>query len=165
MISIIVAIAKKGVIGINGNIPWHLPEDLGNFARITKRHTVIMGRVTYESIISRLGRPLRDRNNVVITSQHGFLAPGCTVIKSVADAIDLFTSVKEEVFVIGGSKIYSQFLPIADKLYITEIDKHFHGDTFFPEYNKEEWKVLTKEHHPPYGKRAYAFDYFELTRR
>jgi dihydrofolate reductase len=165
MISIIVAVAKNGVIGKNGEIPWYLPDDFKHFAKITKGHTVVMGRKTYESIIQRLGKPLPERKNVVITSQHDFKAHGCTVLQSVDKAIKLFSSNKEEVFVIGGSAIYNAFLPVADKLYITEVDVNCDGDTLFPVYNKSDWTLSSKEHHTKDEKHKHEFDYLELLKK
>jgi dihydrofolate reductase len=165
MISIIVAIAKNRVIGKNGNIPWHLPDDLRHFAKITKGHTVVMGRKTYESIIKRLGNALPERKSVVITSQHNFAAPGCTVLQSVDEAIRRFSSSKDEVFVIGGSKIYEQFLPVTNKLYITEIDMDCDGDTVFPSYDENNWRIFSGEHHSMDEKHACAFDYIKYIKK
>ncbi len=165
MISIIVAVAKNRVIGDKGDIPWYLPDDLKHFAKITKGHTVIMGRKTYESIIKRLKKPLPERKNVVITSQCNFKAPGCEVLQSVDDAIFEFSSRKEEVFVIGGSKVYEEFLPVADKLYLTEIDGDVHGDTVFPTYDEREWVTSAVQNHPMDDKHIYKFDYVELVRK
>jgi dihydrofolate reductase len=164
MFSIIVAIAKNGVIGDKGEIPWYLPDDFKHFAKITKGHNVIMGRKTYESIFKRLGKPLPERINVVITTQKDFSAPGCIVLPSVEDAINLFSQTVAETFVIGGSKIYDQFLPIVDKLYITEIDENFEGDTTF-NYDKNDWKLSSKEHHSKDEKHKHEFDYLELVRK
>ena len=165
MISIIVAIAKNGVIGNKGDIPWYIPDDLKHFAKITKGHAVVMGRKTYESIVKRLGKSLPDRNNIVITSQNDFIATDCTVLHSVDEAIKLFSSSKEEVFAIGGSQIYEQFLPVADKIYITEVDTNCDGDTLFPSYDKNNWKILSKEHHIKDEKNKYEFDYVELIKK
>ena len=164
MFSIIVAVAKNGVIGNKGEIPWYLPDDFKHFAKITKGHTVIMGRKTYESIIKRLGKPLPERKNVVITKQTDFLTPGCSIFESIEDALNFFLKSKEEIFVIGGSTIYNQFLPFTDKLYITEIDENFEGDTTF-NYDKNNWKLSSKEHHSKDEKHKHEFDYLEFVRK
>lgn len=164
MISIIVAVAKNGVIGKQGKIPWYLPDDFKHFAKITKGHIVIMGRKTYESIIKRLGKPLPERKNVVITSQRDFKAPGCMVLQSVDEAIGLFSLSNEEVFVIGGSSIYNEFLPIADKLYVTEVNVDCDGDTVFPVYDESDWKLISKEHHPRDERHKYGFDFLEFAK-
>jgi dihydrofolate reductase len=164
MFSIIVAVAKNGVIGNKGEIPWYLHDDFKHFAKITKGHTVIMGRKTYESIIKRLGKPLPERKNVVLTKQVNFSAPGCATLESIDEALHFFSKSKEEIFVIGGSTIYNQFLPFADKLYITEIDENFEGDTTF-NYDKNNWKLSSKEHHSKDEKHKYEFDYLELVKK
>ncbi len=165
MISIIVAKAKNSVIGKGGDIPWKLPDDLKHFAKITKSHTVIMGRKTYESIVKRLGHGLPDRKNVVITSQSDFSAPGCVVVQSVDEAIKMFSNATEEVFVIGGSEIYKQFLPIANKLYITEVSTECEGDAFFPAFEKEDWNLVSSEHHDKDDRNSCAFTFQEFVRR
>ena len=165
MISIIVATAKNGVIGKNGEIPWYLPDDLKHFAKITRGHPVIMGRKTYESIVKRLGHALPDRKNVVITSQGDFNAPGCVVIQSINEAIDMFADQNEEFFVIGGGEIYKQFLPFADKLYITEVEMECEGDASFPQYNKDDWKQISSEHHNKDEKHLFEFTFLEFVRK
>ena len=165
MISIIVAMAKNGVIGKNGEIPWYLPDDFKHFAKITKQHTVIMGRKTYLSILKRLGKNLPERQNVVITSQHDFNAPDCIIIHSIDEVVQMFSRIQEEVFVIGGAEIYAQFLPHAHKLYMTEISANCDGDTFFPSFEKESWKEISSEHHGKDEKHPYEFTYREFVRR
>ncbi len=164
MISIIVATAKNGVIGKNGEIPWYLPDDLKHFAKITRGHTVIMGRKTYESIIKRLGHPLPDRKNIVITSQADYKAPDCFVISSVAEVVKTLPT-EEEVFIIGGGKIYEEFLPITDKLYITEVLAEVEGDIIFPTYKIEDWKQISSEHHEKDEKNPFEFNFLELVRK
>jgi len=164
MISIIVAVAKNRVIGKNGDIPWHLPDDLRHFAKITKGHTVIMGRKTYESIVNRLGKALSERKSYVITMQGSYKAPGCIILTSIDDAIWTFSSTAEEVFVIGGKEIYEQFLPIADKLYITEININCDGDVRFPKYDHNRWRMVKKEHHPKDEFHEHEFDFIEWVR-
>jgi len=165
MLSIIVAHSKNRVIGNKGKIPWNLPDDLKHFANITKGHTVVMGRKTYESIIKRLGKTLPGRNSVVISSQSGFLAPGCEVVQSVDDVIWKYSQIKEEVFVIGGGEIYNQLLSAVDKLYITEVDVVCDGDAVFSGYFKNDWEQSAKKHHEADGKHQYSFDFIELIKK
>ncbi|MDZ4284285.1 MAG: dihydrofolate reductase [Patescibacteria group bacterium] len=130
-ISLIAAIAKNRTIGINNELPWHIPEDVKRFRRLTKGHVVVMGRKTFQSI----GRALPERTNIVITRDPDFATEGCIVVHSIEAALKRAKELeREEVFVIGGGEIYKAALPYADKLYLTIIDKDFAGDAFFPEY-------------------------------
>ena len=165
MISIIVALAKNGVIGKGGELPWKLSADLKHFASLTRGHTVIMGRKTYESIVGRLGHALPDRQNIVITSQKYYSAPGCMIISSVAEAIKNFSVSQGEIFVIGGGEIYRQFMPAIVKLYVTEVDTECNGDTFFPSYLKEDWELISSERHEKDEKNSYGFTFLEMLRK
>lgn len=126
MISIIVAVARNGVIGGGNTLLWHISEDLKRFKALTTGHPVVMGRKTFES----LGRPLPNRTNVVVTRQH-IEIPGCTVAGSLEEALALFPA-QEEVFVTGGGQIYAQALPLADRIYLTTVMRDYEGDTRFP---------------------------------
>ena len=128
--------SSNRVIGVNNTLPWHLSEDLKHFKSLTTGHTIIMGRKTYESI----GRPLPNRRNIVISRNSNTSYEGVEVVHSLEDAFSISTNDKE-VFVIGGSNIYEQALSFVDQLYITEIKKSFLGDAFFPEINKQIWKI------------------------
>ena len=165
MISIIVAIAKNGVIGKGGDLPWKLSDDLKHFAKITRSHKVIMGRKTYESILKRLGHGLPDRENIVITSQDNFDAPGCTVAKSVDEIIKKFSDNEEEVFIIGGAEIYKQLLPKTSKLYITEVSADCEGDVYFHAGLEESWKMVSSEQHERDEKNSYDFVFQEFIRK
>ena len=123
MISIIVAVARNGVIGGGNTLLWHISEDLKRFKALTTGHPVVMGRKTFES----LGRPLPNRTNVVVTRQH-IEIPGCTVAGSLEEALALFPA-QEEVFVTGGGQIYAQALPLADRIYLTTVMRDYEGDT------------------------------------
>ncbi len=140
MLSIIVAIARGGVIGCHNKLLWHIGEDMKYFRRVTTGHPVIMGRKTFESI----GRPLPNRTNIIITRDKGYSAPGCVVVGSVEEAAAK-VGAQEEAFVIGGGEIYAQMLPLCDKLYITEVDADYTGDTFFPVVDKSEWTLEHEE--------------------
>jgi dihydrofolate reductase len=146
MISLIVAMAENNVIGSLNRLPWYLPRDLKHFSNTTKGHTVIMGKNTYLSIVERLGKPLPDRNNIVVSSQPDFQAPGCIVVDSLEKAIEVAPK-DEEVFVIGGAQLYKSALPFAQRLYITHIDTSIDGDAFFPEFDYEDWEVLSSKYH------------------
>lgn len=142
MISIIVAVAgKKRVIGKKGGMPWYIPAELKRFRSITMGHPIIMGRKTHESI----GRVLPGRTNIVISHDPDFKAEGCMVTNNLDSALRLAQGKvgDNEVFIIGGGQIYAQALPLADKLYLTYIDKEIEGDVFFPDY--AEFKKVTFE--------------------
>lgn len=129
MINIIVATSKNNQIGINNQLPWHISEDLKYFRLTTSGKTVLMGRKTFESI----GRPLPNRKNIVLTRDMSFAPEGVSVVHSLEEALEICKA-QEEIFIIGGGEIYSLFLPYADYLYITLVDKVINGDTDFPVY-------------------------------
>jgi dihydrofolate reductase len=153
-ISIIVAASANNVIGIDGDLPWRLSEDLKNFKAITMGKPMIMGRATFESI----GRALPGRRSIVLSRQAGFEAEGCDVVSSLAEALELAGDV-EEIMVIGGGKIYEQFLPIADRIYLTRIDASIEGDTWLPEIDPGEWTVVESESYPAGDEREYGFTF------
>lgn len=137
-LSLIVAMSQNRVIGKNNKLPWHLPEDLKQFKKITMGHPIIMGRKTFESI----GKPLPGRENIVITRDSSYRAEGIRVTHSLQEAIQSF-KVQDELFVIGGADIFKIALPFAHKIYLTLIAKNIEGDTFFPELNwKKEFKKM-----------------------
>lgn len=144
-ISIIVAVAgKKRVIGKKGSLPWYIPEELKRFKEITMGHPIIMGRKTHESI----GRVLLGRTNIVITTHPDYQVPGCIIVHSLEEALRQAQG-DDECFVIGGGEIYKQALILADKLYLTYIDKEIEGDVFFPDYsdfNKVAYESAWQEH-------------------
>jgi len=140
MISLIFAMDRNRLIGKNNELPWYLPADLQYFKRTTSGHTVIMGRKTYDSI----GKPLPNRKNVVITRDSHLRLEGCTTCTSVPEALDIIGA-EEEAFVIGGAEVYKQFLPVADRMYITFIDESFEGDAYFPPYEEEHWRLIQNE--------------------
>jgi len=138
MISIIVAIAKNNAIGKNNQLLWHISEDLKRFKKLTAGHKVIMGRNT---LLSLPKWPLPKRSNIVITDNQDEVFEGCEMVFSIGEAISKCEK-KEECFIIGGASIYNQFMPLADKLYITLVNKDFEGDTFFPEIEKNKWELV-----------------------
>jgi dihydrofolate reductase len=139
-ISLIAALARNRVIGIENRLPWKLSDDLQHFKALTLGHHILMGRKTYESI----GRPLPGRTTVII-SRAGFPAPeGCIVAHSVEEAIAACEA-DEEIFFVGGADLYRQALPLADRLYLTEIQADVEGDAWFPEFNRAQWNEVSRE--------------------
>lgn len=134
MISIIVAYAHSRVIGQQGSIPWYLPDDLQHFKRVTSGHTIVMGRKTYQSI----GRPLPERRNVVLTHHHELVGADLEVVHSKEEVLAL-----GDVFIIGGASLYSQFLEVAERLYITEVALDIEGDAFFPSWNSADFTLIS----------------------
>ncbi|WP_374351586.1 type 3 dihydrofolate reductase [Chitinimonas sp.] len=140
MLSLIAALARNHTVGINNALPWHLPDDLKYFKATTTGKPIIMGRKTYDSI----GRPLPGRHNIVVTRDANWQADGVTVVHSVADALAAAGDVPE-VFLIGGATLYREALPLADRLYLTEIDADFEGDAHFPVWPREQFAEIQRE--------------------
>jgi dihydrofolate reductase len=161
MLSIIVAVAENLAIGRNNDLLWHIPEDLKRFKKITMGHTIIMGKRTWESLPKR---PLPDRRHIVITDLPGEVIEGCEMAYSIGDAIRLCDPVKEN-FVIGGASVYRQFLPLADRLYLTRVFRAFDGDVFFPVINPEEWELRSQEDHPPDAFNDFSYSHQLYERR
>ncbi len=133
MISIIVVIGKNREIGCDNKLLWNIPKDMERFTKITKGHPVLMGDKTFESI----GKALPERTNIIITRNENYKAPGCKIVHSIEDAIQLGKEVdKEEIFIIGGGSIYRQTIDIVDKLYLTVVDDAPKADTYFPDYSQ-----------------------------
>lgn len=144
MLSMIVAMGKGNVIGKDNQMPWHYPEDLRYFKEVTMNKTVIMGSKTYESILTTLKKPLPNRHHVILTKDKAKYREMETY-HSIEDALANYLKKEEEVFVIGGASIYKQFLPFADRLYITHINQSFEGDTFFPHFNSDDFHLVSKK--------------------
>lgn len=145
-LSILVAMARNRVIGQNNKLPWHLPADLKHFKVLTMGQVIVMGRKTYESI----GKPLPGRSNIIITRQAGYAVPGATVVTSIDDALltcEETSSINGENFIIGGETLYRQTLKICQRMYITEIQRDFEGDVFFPEFDPDEWEETQRDKH------------------
>jgi dihydrofolate reductase len=165
-ISLIAAQAQNRVIGKNNDLPWKLPDDMKFFMQTTKGHHVIMGRKNYDSLHEKF-KPLPHRTNIVVTRQKDFPAPGCIVVHSVEDALKIAReNLEKEIFVIGGAEIYKLALPQANRIYLTEIKASIDGDTYFPEFNKNEWKEISRTPHPADERHPFAFDFviYERTR-
>ena len=137
-ISIIVAMSRNRVIGANGAIPWHLPEELKRFKSVTMGHHIVMGRKTWESI----GRPLPGRTTVIVSRQRGYSAPGAKIAHSL-DAAVAACGDDSEIFVIGGAELYAQALPRANRLYLTTIDAEIPGDTAMPAFDAGDWREVS----------------------
>ncbi len=155
MISFIVAMDKNQTIGKDNQLPWHLPEDLKFFKRVTMGHPIAMGRKTHESI----GRVLPGRENIIITRNPSYQCDECTVFYSIEEFVKYSHNRNGEIFVIGGAEIFRELLPFADCLYITYIDETFEGDTFFPEFNHVEWLLTTNETGIKNEKNPYDYEF------
>ena len=158
MLILIAAQSKNRVIGKENKLLWSLPADMKHFRDTTKGSVVIMGRKTYESI----GRPLPNRINIVISSNKNLLIDGCIVVDSIKKAIRKAGS-NSDVFIIGGGEIYKQCMPLADKIILTEIDKEFEGDAYFPEIDKS-WVKVSKKDFTPDEKNEYSYSFIEYER-
>ena len=152
MISLIVAMANNRVIGANGSIPWHLPAELKWFKTITMGHHMIMGRNTWESI----GRILPGRTTVVVSRQPAYEVPGAIVARSFGEAVAACKD-DDEIFVIGGAQLYEASLPVADRIYLTEVDADVKGDTFMPALDMTEWRAGDVTAHPADDRHQYRF--------
>lgn len=152
IISIIVAIAQNNAIGKGNQLLWHISDDLKRFKHLTEGHTVVMGKRTYYSLPKR---PLANRRNVVITDLPGETIEGCVMAYSIPDALNQMEEGREN-FIIGGGSVYSQFLPLADRLYLTVVHKNFDADTYFDAINFGEWKETWREERQT-GEFAYSF--------
>ena len=149
---LVAAVAANGVIGGNGTLPWHLPEDLKHFKALTLGHPVVMGRKTWVS----LGKPLPGRENIVVTRSPGLEAPGASVASSLDAALALCAG-EPVVFVIGGGELYAAALPIADGLVLTEIQRDFAGDVRFPDFDRSAWRETQRQ--PQTGADNLRFDF------
>lgn len=139
-LALIVARARNGVIGAAGALPWRLPEDLKHFRRVTTGHAIVMGRKTYDSI----GRPLPERRNIVVSRQAGLTIAGCEVARSLSDALALARATDAEPIVIGGAELYREALPLATRLYLTEVHVEPAGDAYFPTLDETQWDETSR---------------------
>ena len=145
-LSLIVAVSRNGVIGVDNKLPWHLPEDLKYFKSVTMGKPLVMGRKTYDSI----GRPLPGRTNIVVTRDPKWQAAGVEVAQSLEAALEVGRNAcvkvgADEIMVIGGEQIYRMTLPAADRLYLTQVDADVEGDAFFPDVDFSEWKQVAEQ--------------------
>jgi dihydrofolate reductase len=158
-ISLIVAASTNNVIGVNGELPWRLPNDLKRFKEITTGHPIVMGRLTWESI----GRPLPGRQNIVLTRNSAYAADGCEVVTSPGAAIEVAGDA-EQLMIIGGGHLYQAFLAMAQRIYLTRVHVDIDGDALFPKLDDGEWCEVGREHHAADEKHEHAFDFIVLER-
>lgn len=158
--SLVVAMAANRVIGRDNALPWRLPADLAHFKQVTMGHPVVMGRRTYQSI----GKPLPGRKNIVVTHNRAFQAPGCTVVASL-EAAWIAAGDAEEVCVIGGTSLFEETLPTADVIHLTEVDADVPGDTYFPDFDRSQWREKEIARQPADARHAYPIRILELERK
>jgi len=158
-LTLIAAVAKNRVIGLDNALPWRLPEDLKRFKALTLGHPIVMGRKTWAS----LGRPLPGRTNIVISRDAGFTTEGATLAHSLPEALAVAAEASggEEIFIIGGAEIYRQALPLARRLQLTEIDRDYAGDVHFPAFEPQQWLETARERHHSDAGFDYAFVTYE----
>lgn len=162
ILSIIAAVDQKGGIGLKNQIPWHLPGDLIRFKKITLGHHLILGRKTYQSI----GNPLPGRTMIVLSSNPDFSLQGSLTASSLLEALELARSREEkEVFVIGGGEIYRQALPLADRMYLTRVHASQQADTWFPDWNQEDWEMICSQEVPADKDNPYRSTFQYLVRK
>jgi len=159
-VSLIVAMAENRVIGLNNQLPWRLSADLQHFKALTMGKPIVMGRKTWESI----ERPLPGRTNIVVTRDVGYQAEGCVVVHSVDQALEVAEG-SDEVMVIGGANLYQQLLDRADRLYLTLVRADIEGDTWFPEFDIEQWQESERESHSRDEKNEFDYEFVTLERR
>jgi len=159
-ISIIAAMSSNRVIGFNDDLPWHLPPDLRRFKELTMGHHMIMGRKTFDTV----GRPLPGRVTIVVTRQSDFCHQDVLVAHSIDDALRLAQN-EEEVFIAGGGEIYRLTLGVADRIYLTVIDREFEGDTFFPIFDESDWQTVEVQEFPSDEQNPLGFAFLTLDRR
>jgi len=158
-ISIIVAMAQNRTIGINNTLPWRCPADLKHFKSLTIGHHMIMGRKTFDSI----GKPLPGRTTVVVTRNPELKIDGCIVTHSLEQAIAACAG-DEEIFIVGGAELYAQTLPLADTIYLTEIQQDVSGDAHFPAFNQQQWRETAREAHTQEAPQPLTYHFVTLQR-
>lgn len=161
-IALIVAVAKNDVIGREGTIlPWHMLADLKRFKKLTIGNPIIMGRKTHQTI----GRALPGRTNIIVTHDKSFTAEDCSITHSLDQALTLAKNQDTEtIYIIGGGTIYEQALPLADKLYVTEVEAEPEGDTYF-RYDSDNWRETERQNHPADSNNDYDYSFVTLTKR
>ncbi|SCX82297.1 dihydrofolate reductase [Nitrosospira sp. Nl5] len=164
-LSLLVAMSQNRVIGKDNVLPWRLPSDLKRFKALTMGHSIIMGRKTYESI----GKPLPGRTCIIVTRRPDYEVEGAIVVGSIPEALDVCykktTDMETESFVIGGTEIFRQTLPLCNRLYLTEIQRDFDGDVLFPEFNYDEWRETSREKYRLDEDNGLEYDFVILDRK
>jgi len=162
ILSIVVAVGENNEIGCGNRLPWRLPADLRRFKSLTIGHAVVMGRKTFESLP---GGPLPDRTNIVLSKNPAFVHENCLVFSSLDEAL-IKLSDEKEVFIIGGSQLYSHALPLASKLYLTQVHARFpETDAFFPSIDDAKWIKKSEISHPADEKNNYSFTFYEYEKK
>ena len=157
-ITLIAAMARNHAIGFDGELPWHLSAELKHFKESTMGKPIVMGRKTWETI----GRALPGRQNIVVTRNRAYRAEGCTVVQSFDEAME--AAVGEELMIIGGGQLYRQALPVADRMILTLVDCEPEADTWFPDWNKEEWQEISRRSQPADENNDLAYEVLNLER-
>lgn len=161
MIHLVVAKSDNNVIGHDNQLIWHLPNDLKHFKEITTGHPIIMGRKTFESI----GRPLPNRTNIIITRNKNYSVENAKVVHSLNEALELAKEIDENIFILGGGKIYEQAIDFADILEVTEVHENFEGDTYFPEIDLNVWKEISRIKHHKDEKNKFDYSFVRYERK
>lgn len=159
-ISIIAAIAKNNVIGNNNRLPWHLPSDMRRFRKITMDKAIIMGQKTFESI----GKPLAGRFNIILSKDPNLKIDKCMVVNSIEKALEKSKNFSE-IMVCGGASVYKQFLPLANKMYLTLINAEFEGDAYFPDFSWQEWQEIERIDNFADEENSYDYTFLTLIRK
>lgn len=160
MLTMIAAAAENNALGKENDLVWHLPDDFKRFKKLTTGHHIIMGRKTFESF----PQPLPNRTHIIITRNKDYKAEGAVVVHSLERAIEIAKG-DSQPFIIGGGEIYKLALPYSDKIELTRVHSDFKADTFFPEIDEKEWKLVNEEFHPTDENHKYAFTYLTYERR
>lgn len=161
IISMIAAMTKQRVIGINNTLPWKLPNDMKWFRQHTLGKPIIMGRKTFESFGAK---PLPERKNIIISRDENYQAPDSIVVHSIDEALKVAGDVRE-VMIIGGASFYEQMLPLAERLYLTLVDTDIEGDAWFPEFEVENWLEIEKQKHAKNDKNPFAHEFVILEKK
>ena len=159
-ISFVVAYDRNRAIGKDNKIPWRLPDDMKHVYQLTVGKPLIMGRRTWQSI----GRPLPKRTSIVLTRDRAFTCDGCLIARTPDEAMKLAGDVPE-IIIFGGSRVFEDFLPRADRIYLTEVDADVGGDTFFPPLDPSDWEVTEAVEHPADERHPYDFSFLTLDRK
>lgn len=160
MISMIAAVTDNGVIGHHGGIPWHMPADLRYFKSTTMGHTVVMGRKTLQNILDVLGTPLPGRENIVLSRDPEFSVDNVKTVSSIDEVREQYP----DAMVIGGATLYEQFMPLASRLYMTEVHTTLEGDTYFPHIDMNVWAEVSREDHQADERNQYNYSFVTYER-
>ncbi len=159
--SLIAALSRNNVIGINNRLPWHLPADLQHFKKHTVSKKIVMGRNTFEALGCK---PLPNRSNIILTKNSEYSVPPNSLVIHSLDELHQQISTEEEVMIVGGSQIYQLFLPLASKLLLTLVDTTLKGDSYFPPWNTQEWIQTEKIDYPADDKNCYTMHFITLVK-